>query len=398
MPPLEATDDNATLAPIRSAEPIQEETVKHVVVVRALLNMTQALSTQGVRITALGMEHQTAVVVPDSVTQYVRVLPCRVARQRTLLSDLRFALDLAHVLSSEKPDILHINALRDLVLAFVVAHLASAGGKRPAIVAMSHSPLIWRRPLCARFAMILIRIFADGFISLSRTHAQQLGSLGMPKGKLSTIPNSYDMDLPFFARICGHSSSTPHTRQQIVYVANICERKAQDILIKAVSVVLQTHPEAHCYLIGGVSSNDVSYSDTLHKLTRRLGIDDHVHFLGPLSYQHVLSIVADSTVVAFPSRAEMMPRAVIEAMALGKPVVASAVDGILDLIKDSGTGMLVTPGDAEQLAQALCKLLDNPVAAEMMGVAAEAQSRKLCSPCIVGRQYRDFYRAVIRSM
>ena len=99
--------------------------------------------------------------------------------------------------------------------------------------------------------------------------------------------------------------------------------------------------------------------------------------------------------VVFPSRSEMMPRAVIEAMLAAKPVIASAVDGICDLIRDHGTGILVQPGNARELADAICDLIKHPSMANEMGTAGQEFVLEYCSPDRVGRLFMDFYQSIL---
>jgi glycosyltransferase involved in cell wall biosynthesis len=105
--------------------------------------------------------------------------------------------------------------------------------------------------------------------------------------------------------------------------------------------------------------------------------------------------LANSDIFVFPTRSEMMPRAVIEAMVAGKPVIASAVDGILDLIQNKKTGILVQPGNVDELAEAICELIEHPSLANELGLAGQKYVLDFCSPERVGRLFRDFYHTTL---
>ena len=99
---------------------------------------------------------------------------------------------------------------------------------------------------------------------------------------------------------------------------------------------------------------------TIRLLISKLEINDSVELTGGIPYLDVIHELKTCDIFVFPSKGEMMPRAVIEAMVIGVPVVASGVDGIIDLIQDGQTGLIVKPGDVSGLAESICNLLENP--------------------------------------
>jgi glycosyltransferase involved in cell wall biosynthesis len=112
-------------------------------------------------------------------------------------------------------------------------------------------------------------------------------------------------------------------------------------------------------------------------------------------YQQIMEVLANSDLFVYPTRSEMMPRGVIEAMLAGKPVVASAVDGILDLVETRKTGFLVSAGDVDELANAICELIKNPAFANELGLAGQKFVLEYCSPERVGGLFRDFYQTIL---
>ena len=398
MPQLISISESAVPLVRPSCVDLVRARVNKVLVIRSLLSMAQAVATQRIHVTMLGLENQTAVVALDDGRQTVELLPEALADRRTILSRFHDAIVLAKVLRSERPGIVHVNALSDLLVTFGVVHLTNLRASRPAIIAMSHCPETWTVPWRAWLAAKAMRLFADGVVSLATTHTDRLVNLGIARERIVTIPNPYDMELMRSRETMCRQSPSPGAPPRIAYVAGICRRKAQDVLIRAASLIVREYPDVHFDLVGGVLPGESAYSSRLHEITAELKLGDRVHFVGAVNHQKVMALLANSAVVAFPSRGEMMPRGVIEAMSLGKPVVASAVDGIRDLIQNGTSGILVRPDSVGELAQALCALLGNSATARSIGMAGQRRVMEVCSPYRVGKSYRDFCESIVNGM
>lgn len=147
----------------------------------------------------------------------------------------------------------------------------------------------------------------------------------------------------------------------VLVAANLVPRKGVDVLLAAVAALA---PRARCALwIAG----DGPERAALEADAARLGLGERVHFLGRRS--DVPDLLEACDVFALPSRLEGLGVAALEAMARGRPVVASAVGGLAQIVVPEETGLLVPPGDAEALAAALERLLANPALARRLGAA-----------------------------
>ncbi|HKP00867.1 MAG TPA: glycosyltransferase [Nitrospiraceae bacterium] len=133
-------------------------------------------------------------------------------------------------------------------------------------------------------------------------------------------------------------------------VANLRPVKGHRHLIEAASRILQAHPDVHFVLIG-----EGDLRTALERQVKELGIDGHVHFMGHREDARLLTAGFDMAVLA--SFHEGMPNTVLEAMAAGVPVVATAVGGVKELIVDQETGFLVPPGDTAAMVDRLEKML-----------------------------------------
>jgi len=131
--------------------------------------------------------------------------------------------------------------------------------------------------------------------------------------------------------------------------------------------VLRRFPDAHFDLIGAGPERD-----RLRARAAASGIAHAVTFAGHCD--DIAARLADADVFVLPSRSEAFPNAVLEAMAAGLPIVASAVGGILELIEDGRTGLLVPPGDAAALSDRLCRVIAEPPLAARLGAAARVEA------------------------
>ena len=155
-------------------------------------------------------------------------------------------------------------------------------------------------------------------------------------------------------------------RPLVTVVANLWPVKGHRVLIEAIAAVHARRPEVRFALVG-----DGSERLFLERRIAELGLGDAVELLG--TRYDVPAILARADAACLPSLAEGLPNAVMEAMAAGLPVVATAVGGTPELVIPGETGLLVPPGSAAELAEALLEVLADPVHASWMG----ARGRRL---------------------
>jgi colanic acid/amylovoran biosynthesis glycosyltransferase len=157
--------------------------------------------------------------------------------------------------------------------------------------------------------------------------------------------------------------------KEIVCVARLEERKGHQVLLRAVRALHRRGETVSLTLIG-----DGSLRSQLQEQARQLGLADSVRFAGWASGAQTLDAMRTASLVVLPSFAEGLPIVLMEAMAIGKPVVATRIAGIPELVEDGRTGWTVRPGDSEALADAISTVLSLP--SEVLNrIAAEAQSK-----------------------
>jgi glycosyltransferase involved in cell wall biosynthesis len=197
---------------------------------------------------------------------------------------------------------------------------------------------------------------AHRVVANSTAGAQRLAQEGVPADKVVVIHNGIDLT-PF-------TPPRPRTCRRIVAtVANLRQEKGHDVLLRAAALVRERVPDARFRIIG-----DGPLRGSLAQLASSLGVSDVVEFLG--HREDVASLLASSDLYAFPSRTEAFPNGLIEGMAAGLPVVASAVGGMLELIEHGHNGLLVPAGDGQALATALLDMMLNERRASGLADAA----------------------------
>jgi len=151
-------------------------------------------------------------------------------------------------------------------------------------------------------------------------------------------------------------------------LGNIRRVKGHDVLVRAAAAVLQEHPDVLFSIAGGVLEPD--YFIELEELVKSLGIAEHVRFCGPV--KDPLQHLARADIFVLPSRSEGFSNAIIEAMAVSLPVIATNVGGNAEAVEDGVSGYIIPPEDSAALASAIKRLIEQPLRAEEMGARGKA--------------------------
>ena len=180
---------------------------------------------------------------------------------------------------------------------------------------------------------------------------------------------------------------------RVLYVGSTDERKDLLMLLRAMERVRDAHPGVQLRIAGHVTSRD--YERRVRAHIRDHGLADTVHILGLLDRDQMLEEYARCTVLALASIEENSPMAVIEASAAAKPVVATAVGGVPDLVCDGENGYLVPAGDAAALAERLVRVLNDPGLARRLGRRGRALAAERFSVERVAQQYHALYQRMV---
>jgi len=180
----------------------------------------------------------------------------------------------------------------------------------------------------------------------------------------------------------------------ILSVAALQPRKGLLHLVEALAIVRREVPDARLQIIGKVLFPE--YAEQLRARIKALDLQDVVDIRGFVPDEELREAFTRCAVFTLCSIEESSPVAIAEAMTLGKPVVATAVGGIPDLVADGKSGYLVPFGDVQAIALALGKILKNPELRRTFSAAARQRAEKDFHPSAIAAQTFAVYRSIIQ--
>lgn len=155
----------------------------------------------------------------------------------------------------------------------------------------------------------------------------------------------------------------------VLFVGGLEPRKGLEYLVQAMKIVVGTFPDARMVAVAKTGFRGTDDWSSYRMLADRLGLTNSVEFYDSVGQETLLGFYSDCDVLALPSKNEGWGLSLMEAMACGKPVVASRVGGIPELVRDGTDGILVESGDVEALADSILRLLKDPALRKRMGKA-----------------------------
>ena len=212
---------------------------------------------------------------------------------------------------------------------------------------------------------------------------------GFPPEKLVVIPNGVDAAQfagrsPAFKERIGLGPATP----LVATIGRLHEQKGTSYFLRAASSIRRSRPDCQFLVVGRGP-----LEEPLRAEARQFQLERHLRFLG--FCDDVPSLLKATDVFILPSLWEGMPNAVLEAMAAGVPVVATRVEGTVDVIEDGRTGVLVMPRDVPALVSATLRLLEDPARAERLGQAAQEHVRAHFPIEAMVRRHEELYAKLV---
>jgi D-inositol-3-phosphate glycosyltransferase len=160
----------------------------------------------------------------------------------------------------------------------------------------------------------------------------------------------------------------------LLFVGRIQPLKAPDVAIRALAALGRR--DALLLVVGGASGAEGNGETArAHELVADLDLQDQVRFVPPQPHHILSTYYRAADVVLIPSRSESFGLVALEAAACGVPIVASAVGGLLSLVDDGETGLLIRDRTPEDFAKAIERILDEPALAASMGIASAARAK-----------------------
>lgn len=284
---------------------------------------------------------------------------------------LRPWASLASRLRREPVDILHAHKFGSNAWGAVLAPLARV----PVFIAHEHSWAFEGKPWRRLLDRHLVARSADAIVAVSSEDRRRMIEIeGIPPELIELIPNGIPDPPPSERGDVRAELGIDPEAPVIGTVATLRPYKGVDVLIQAAAEVAREHPDLRVLVAGGDEGTDTTVRAELRRLIAELGLDQNVLLLG--FRNDVPAVVQAMDIGVCSSDFEGSPLSVMEYMEEGKPVVASAVGGIPDLVEDGVTGALVPPRDPERLAAAISELLADPAERAQMGERARRLRRE----------------------
>lgn len=214
----------------------------------------------------------------------------------------------------------------------------------------------------------------------------------VPAENVRTIPRSVDLGRFNIVRGPGKNS-----HPVIAMVGRITPLKGHIYFIKAMAKVARVMPNVKVWIIGDAPAGKETYREELKVLVRRLGLVEQVEFLG--TRQDIPQLLAKSDLLVMSSIVpEAFGRVILEAQAVGVPVVATSVGGVVEIIDDHKTGLLVMPKDSDAMAAAVLKILNDPRLAGEFVAAARKKLETKFTLTHMAEQTIKVYEELLKSM
>ncbi len=251
-------------------------------------------------------------------------------------------------LRKERVQIVHTHHLNQLLYAGIAGRLAGAR-----VIHTEHEFYLLSRRRARRLLRVLSKV-ADRVTAVAEPVTEFLRTeVGIPPSKLTTIPNGVDIGRFQSARRIDRSVWGWSNEDVVIgCVARLEPEKGHAVLFDAFQSVHAKYPRARLLLVG-----DGSEGDQLMAKARGLGLHGAIQFLG---IRHdIPEVLATCDVITLPSSREGLPMVLLEAMAARKPVVATRVGSVPDVVTDGESGFLLSSGDTHALAGALCVLVQD---------------------------------------
>ena len=281
-----------------------------------------------------------------------------VGQIRSLGSIWRYARRISRFARRQRADLIYANSLKSDFYGALAARLAGV-------------PIIWHirdriedgyLPLVT---VRLIRLLARHLpVCVVANSASTLETLKLRRGKRTAIIAS-GLTRDYIERcwVPGRSNPVP----QIGIVGRIAPWKGQDVFIEAAALLLREGLAAHFRIVGSAMFGEDAFEEQLREQATRLGIREHVEFLG---FSDVPAILRSLDVLVHASKVpEPFGQVIIEGLAAELPVIATDGGGAREIIENGRTGLLVPLGDAAALAQAMAQLLTQPERARRLAAA-----------------------------
>jgi glycosyltransferase involved in cell wall biosynthesis len=238
---------------------------------------------------------------------------------------------------------------------------------------------------------------AEAFSSISAEITSELMSSGVPATKIYNIPNSVDTQRFFPVSseqklVLRKKLGISELSTVVMYTGRLVSYKGLPVLLKAWKEIQSQHTDIHLFLLGTGGMDIHNCEDELHSYVASHKLNDSVHFTG--NVQNVHEYLQASNIFAFPTENDAFPSSLIEAMTCGLPVITTPVGAIKTIIQDQRNGILIDPGNEQQLTEAINLLIYSKPLAANLGHSAWQTVQAQYSAEIVSKKYLTLFQSM----
>jgi glycosyltransferase involved in cell wall biosynthesis len=295
-----------------------------------------------------------------------------------------FSCLLFMILKRRQYDVLHCHIVQGFHSAAAV--IAGLVCKKKVVIKIANTGLSSdfvhvKRVLGGKYILRFLKN-ADILVATSALSAAEARSEGFSDRQVAIIPNGVD------TRRFTPSDAYVDARSRIVCAGRLVKVKGVDILIDAFAQLMRQGICGRLDIIG-----DGPERNCLLKKAADLGLSDHIRFHGEVG--SVENFFDNTCIFVQPSLAEGMSNVLLEAMACGLPVIATRTGAAADIVRDGLNGLLIDPGSAEQIREAVKKVAADETSARALGANARSTIESACSIDSVAGQYVKLYRSLV---
>jgi lipopolysaccharide heptosyltransferase II len=280
--------------------------------------------------------------------------------RKSLLNIFLMIPKLAEIIKKEEIDVVHARSRMPAWIAFFACRRT-----KTAFVTTCHG-------YYKKHPFSFVMGWGKRVIVLSNVIARHMiEDFGVPHERIRLIPRSVDLGK--------FKYSSPDKRTGKIFNVGIIGRltplKGHLHFIKAMEKVSRINPNIKIWIVGDAPGSKDAYKEQLRVLVKRLGLEDNCEFLG--NQKDIPGILANLNLLVLATTThEAFGRVIVEAQACGVPVVATRVGGVVDIIEDGRTGIMVPPADPQAMAEAIIKIMNDKSLALKMAEAAYVKVRE----------------------
>lgn len=312
---------------------------------------------------------------------------------------LRIARNLPRILSVRNWMVREVQRIQpDVMCSFDLRSAMFIGSSR----ALRSIPLVvqlhgwYVPPYITAYGRWLMKHRASLVLAISHQTRTAVRCAGVDPANILVLQNPIDVDAmlrdadrPLAGELPGQNAAI-----RMVLPGQLSRGKGQGVAVEALAKLVERGQDAVLWLAGRPAEGEEAYIEGVKRMAQQRGVAARVAWLGLRN--DLPQIMRRATVVVLPTLTEGHPRVVLEAMALGKPMVATPVGGVLDMILPELTGMLFEVGDAEGLSQCIQKLAADPALAERVGSLGQLHARLNFNPQRHTRMFLEALEQAVR--